>query len=72
MQPGLTAAEIIDQLGMRPHPEGGWYVETFRDEARAGTRATSTAIYFLLEEGQSSAWHRGWKNCWIKTCPKYK
>lgn len=58
MQPGLTAAEIIDQLGMRPHPEGGWYVETFRDEARAGTRATSTAIYFLLEEGQSSAWHR--------------
>lgn len=58
MQAGLTAAEIIDRLGMRPHPEGGWYVETFRDEAMQGARATSTAIYFLLEEGQSSAWHR--------------
>lgn len=58
MQDGLTAAEIIDLLGMRTHPEGGWYVETFRDEARTGTRAASTAIHFLLEEGQSSAWHR--------------
>jgi predicted cupin superfamily sugar epimerase len=46
---------------MRPHPEGGWYVETFRDPVDAETasaRAASTAIYFLLEAGQISHWHR--------------
>lgn len=58
MTTGLSAAGIIETLGMRPHPEGGWYVETFRDHAESGSRAASTAIYFLLEEGQSSAWHR--------------
>ncbi|RST86196.1 cupin domain-containing protein [Aquibium carbonis] len=42
---------------MRPHPEGGWYVETFRD-AGGGRRGHSTAIYFLLERGQVSHWHR--------------
>lgn len=52
-----SAHEIVEQLGMRPHPEGGWYVETFRD-APAGGRGHSTAIYFLLERGQVSAWHR--------------
>jgi predicted cupin superfamily sugar epimerase len=53
----MTAAEIIAALGMRPHPEGGWYVETFRDAPKGG-RGHSTAIYFLLEHGQVSAWHR--------------
>jgi len=53
----LTAAEIIAALGMARHPEGGWYVETFRD-ARGGDRGHSTAIYFLLEAGDVSAWHR--------------
>lgn len=53
----MTSAEIIAALGMRPHPEGGWYVETFRD-APSGGRGHSTAIYFLLERGQASAWHR--------------
>ena len=48
---------IVQALGMRPHPEGGWYVETFRDGA-ADERGHSTAIYFLLERGQVSAWHR--------------
>jgi len=52
-----SAAEIVAQLGMRPHPEGGWYVETFRD-APSGGRGHSTAIYFLLEHGQVSRWHR--------------
>lgn len=42
---------------MQPHPEGGWYVESFRDES--GTeRAHSTAIYYLLEAGDHSHWHR--------------
>ena len=53
----MTPAEIIAALGMRPHPEGGWYVETFRDAPHGG-RGYSTAIYFLLERGQVSAWHR--------------
>jgi uncharacterized protein len=52
-----TAADIIALLGLERHPEGGWYRETFRDEAVNG-RAKSTAIYFLLEAGQQSAWHR--------------
>lgn len=53
----MTAAGIIAALGMARHPEGGWYVETFRD-AEGGPRGHSTAIYFLLERGQVSAWHR--------------
>ena len=52
-----SAAEIIATLGLKPHPEGGWYAETFRDEA-GGARGHSTAIYFLLEQHQLSAWHR--------------
>ncbi len=48
---------IVEALGMQPHPEGGWYVETFRDGA-GGERGHSTAIYFLLERGQVSAWHK--------------
>ena len=53
----MFAAEIIAALGMSPHPEGGWYVETFRD-APDGGRGHSTAIYYLLEQGQRSHWHR--------------
>jgi len=53
----LTAEEIIEYLGLEPHPEGGWFRETFRDESGEG-RARSTAIYFLLARGQKSRWHR--------------
>lgn len=56
-EPGAEARRIVEALGMQPHPEGGWYVETFRDGA-GGERGHSTAIYFLLEAGQVSAWHR--------------
>lgn len=52
----MTAAEIVALLELQPHPEGGWFRETFRDEGEG--RATSTAIYYLLAEGQVSAWHR--------------
>ncbi|MFB9981512.1 cupin domain-containing protein [Mesorhizobium kowhaii] len=52
-----SAAEIIAILDLKPHPEGGWYAETFRDGA-GGARGHSTAIYFLLEQHQVSAWHR--------------
>jgi predicted cupin superfamily sugar epimerase len=55
----LTAADIIRLLDLRPHPEGGHYRETFRDPAAVGGgRAASTAIYFLLREGEISCWHR--------------
>jgi uncharacterized protein len=54
-----TSAEIIAQLELRPHPEGGHYRETFRDCAtHANARAASTAIYFLLARGERSHWHR--------------
>ncbi|KXF78013.1 cupin [Paramesorhizobium deserti] len=54
----MTPEDIRETLAMQPHPEGGWFVETFRDNAAAGGRGHSTAIYFLLEAGQVSAWHR--------------
>ncbi|WP_260927828.1 cupin domain-containing protein [Novosphingobium sp. 9] len=41
-----------------PHPEGGWYRETWRAEAAEGERPTATAIHFLLEADQRSHWHR--------------
>ncbi len=54
----MTAAEIIRLLELEPHPEGGWYRETFRDEPGPDGRARSTLIYYLLETGQRSHWHR--------------
>jgi len=49
-------------LDLRPHPEGGWYAETYRHAATTrtgqGTRALGTAVHFLLLPGESSAWHR--------------
>jgi predicted cupin superfamily sugar epimerase len=53
----LTAAAIIQTLGLQRHPEGGWFAETFRDNPDGG-RGHSTAIYFLLESGNRSHWHR--------------
>jgi uncharacterized protein len=53
----MQAKDIIAALAMQPHPEGGWYVETFRDAPQGG-RGHSTAIYYLLEKGQRSHWHR--------------
>ncbi|NIJ22204.1 hypothetical protein FHS95_003919 [Sphingomonas naasensis] len=49
---------IIDRLNLSPHPEGGWYRETWRAAAAEGERAGGTAIHFLLEAGQRSHWHR--------------
>ncbi len=53
-----AAGDIIKRLGMRPHPEGGHFVETFRDAPGPGGRARSTAILFLLARGERSHWHR--------------
>jgi predicted cupin superfamily sugar epimerase len=55
----LSAGDIIRLLDLQPHPEGGHFRETFRDpHANAEGRAASTAIYFLLEAGEVSRWHR--------------
>jgi predicted cupin superfamily sugar epimerase len=54
----LSADEVIAHLGLKPHPEGGWYRETFRDEPGHKGRAHSTAILFLLKAGEVSRWHR--------------
>jgi predicted cupin superfamily sugar epimerase len=52
------AHAIIDRLGLSPHPEGGWYAETWRHAADGGGRGAGTAIYYLLAAGQRSHWHR--------------
>jgi hypothetical protein len=54
----LSTEEVIRLLGLAPHPEGGFYRETFRPAGADGGRGASTAIYYLLPEGGVSAWHR--------------
>ena len=59
----MTAEDVKELLGLKPHPrEGGWYVRTWEAEeyvaARQGERRTSTAIYYLLEPGTFSEMHR--------------
>ena len=64
----LTAQKLIKQYNLQRHPEGGWYKETYKSnenilaaslpERFGGSRAFSTAIYFLLEQGNFSAFHR--------------
>lgn len=54
----MSAAEVIAALELQPHPEGGHYRETFRDPAATEGRSVGTAIYFLLDVGEVSAWHR--------------
>jgi predicted cupin superfamily sugar epimerase len=54
-------AELLD---LAPHPEGGWFRETWRARPESvpagypGPRAAATGIYFLLASGEESAWHR--------------
>ena len=52
----MTADEIIETLGLQPHPEGGHYRETWAAD-NAG-RPSGTCIYFLLAEGERSHWHK--------------
>ncbi len=59
----MTAAQIIEKLQLIPHPEGGFYKETYRSDlimtASAGNqRNVSTAIYYLLENDSKSNFHR--------------
>ncbi len=53
-----TAAALIAQLGLEPHPEGGHYRETYRDRPSGGGRARASLIHYLLQAGEVSHWHR--------------
>lgn len=58
------ARQLIEQLQLQPHPEGGWYREVFRSQGQVmpqdgrPARSALTSIYFLLEAAQHSRWHR--------------
>ncbi|OJF09505.1 cupin domain-containing protein [Couchioplanes caeruleus] len=58
-----TRPPLAEAMDLHAHPEGGWYRETFRSSVEfqpagyPGPRAAATAIYFLLQPGESSAWH---------------
>src|SRR4051812_47863883 len=63
----MTAQDYIEYLQLMPHPEGGFYKETYRSGGSiapacltgfSGARSYSTAIYFLLQAGDFSAFHR--------------
>lgn len=53
-----NAQEVTAALGMRAHPEGGWYAETWRAAAADGERPHGSAIVYLLAAGERSHWHR--------------
>lgn len=54
---GDSAAELIEQLRLAAHPEGGWYRETWRGQVGTDGRAQGTAIIFMLRAGEASHWH---------------
>ncbi len=71
----LTPRQIIDHYALQPHPEGGWYKETYRSREKigaaalpgrySGNRSFSTFIFFLLEKGEFSAFHKiNSDECW--------
>ena len=53
-----TADAVIRTLQLRPHPEGGHFRETWRDNPPGGGRGVGTAIFYLLRRGERSHWHR--------------
>jgi predicted cupin superfamily sugar epimerase len=59
----VTRPELAELLDLQPHPEGGWYRQTWRGESEfepegyGGVRACATGIYFLLRPGERSRWH---------------
>lgn len=58
MAAGMTEAQrLVQALRLEPHPEGGWYRQTWAGPLRDG-RASGTAILFLLAAGERSHWHR--------------
>jgi predicted cupin superfamily sugar epimerase len=71
----LTAKNLVERFAMQPHPEGGWFRENYRSletipksqlpRRFSGDRNYSTAIYFLLEKGSFSGFHKiNSDECW--------
>ncbi|WP_298352440.1 cupin domain-containing protein [Rhodoblastus sp.] len=56
--PALPAGAVREALGLAPHPEGGAFREIWRDAPKNGGRGAATSIFFLLEAGERSHWHR--------------
>jgi predicted cupin superfamily sugar epimerase len=54
----MTAEQLIEALELQPHPEGGWYRETWRAPAADGERAAASAVYYVIQPGQRSHWNR--------------
>jgi predicted cupin superfamily sugar epimerase len=54
----MSLDDVIHALGMKRHPEGGFYVETYRIPSPDGQRSPGTAIYYALGAGDRSHWHR--------------
>jgi Uncharacterized conserved protein len=54
----MTADEVIRRLRLIPHPEGGYYRETYRHRPADGGRGDATQIYYFLRGGERSHWHR--------------
>lgn len=54
----MNAQEIIDHLQLEPHPEGGFFRQTWVEDRTDGQRPAGTSIYFLLQADQPSHWHR--------------
>ena len=54
----MNANELVEALELQPHPEGGFYRETYRAAGMTDGRNHSTAIYYLLPKGAASRLHR--------------
>lgn len=54
----MNSKGIIEKLGLEPHPEGGYYKRTYRNMLGDEDRASASAIYYLIEGGDFSRWHR--------------
>lgn len=61
---GVDGPELVRLLDLAPHPEGGWFRQTWRAPLEVmppgydGARASATGIYFLLDRGEESVWHQ--------------
>lgn len=54
----LSGNEVIRLLDLQPHLEGGWFRRTFEDTPAEESRPASTAIYYMLQAEERSAWHK--------------
>ena len=54
----MDAGAVIEALALRPHPEGGWYAETWRAPSGEGARPAVSTILYVLAAGERSHWHR--------------